>query len=123
MIIDGNESVLDRLSGINKQRLEGYISCGLKKQEILSAFNVDEEKMENWCTENYGMNFSTLFEVVRQIARGEYLDTMKDLGFKGNPTAISIIDKVVNSDDSSASNGMVFNVNVKVENNDDKKCD
>jgi hypothetical protein len=122
MIIDSNESMLNNIS-INKGRLEAYIGCGMKKTEIISAFNTTSEEMEKWCQENYnGMNFSTVFEVVRQMSRGIYLDMMKDLGFKGNPTAISIIDKVVNSDDENANTGMVFNVNVKVESNDDKQC-
>lgn len=122
MIIDSNESMLNNIS-INKGRLEAYIGCGMKKAEIISAFNTTSEEMEKWCQENYnGMNFNTVFEVVRQMSRGIYLDMMKDLGFKGNPTAISIIDKVVNSDDDNANTGMVFNVNVKVESNDDKQC-
>lgn len=121
MIIDGNESILDSRIQLNKTRLEGYISVGMKKSEILTAFNVTTEEMEEWCLVNYNMNYNTVFEVVRQIARGEYLDCLKDLGVKGNPTALSIVDRFVNSDDNGGNTGMVFNVNVRTESSDDKK--
>lgn len=58
MIIDSNDSMLNGVS-INKGRLESYISCGLKKAEIISAFNTTPEDMEKWCLDNYGMNFNT----------------------------------------------------------------
>lgn len=122
MIIDSANSIIEGIK-INKGRLEGYISVGMKKSEILSAFNIGVVEMNNWCNENYGMNFDTVFEVVRQVARGEYLDCLKELGVRGNPTAMSIIDKFVNSDDAGGNAGISFNVNVKMENSDDKKCD
>ena len=122
MIVDSANSIIEGIK-INKGRLEGYISVGMKKAEILSAFNMATVDMNNWCMENYGMNFDTVFEVVRQVARGEYLDCLKELGVRGNPTAMSIIDKFVNNDDAGGNSGISFNVNVKMENSDDKKCD
>lgn len=121
-IIDGDVSVIDTKMSLNKTRLEGYISVGMKKNEILKAFNVTLEDMNSWCLAAYGMNYDTVFEIVHQIARGEYLDTMKDLGFKGVSNAISVIDRFLNSDDGGGNSGMVFNVNVNVENSDAKKC-
>lgn len=122
VIIDSDESIVQEVR-LNRGRFESYISVGLKKQEILTAFNVESEEMNNWCSENYGMNFDAAYEMIRQIIRGEYLDAMKDLGFKGNPTAISIIDRFINVEDTGANNKMVFNVNVNVEKDDDKRCE
>ena len=121
MLLDGNESVLDRLT-LNKTRLEGYIACGMKSGEILTVYNKTGAEMDEWCMKEYGMPWKTVFELVRQVARGEYLDTVKDLGLKGNPTALSIVDKVINNENADETTGMVFNVNVKVETNDDKEC-
>ena len=122
MIIDGNSSILDGIS-LNKARFEGYIACGLKKNEILTALNITAPEMDKWCEENYnGHNFNTVFEMIRQLTRGEYLDAVRDLGLKGNPTALSIIDRVVNNDNADETSGMVFNVNVKVESDNDKQC-
>ena len=121
MIIDGNSSILDGIK-LNKTRVEGYIACGMKSSEILTIFNVDSVAMDKWCTEEYGMPWKTVFELIRQATRGEYLDTVKDLGLRGNPTALSIIDRVINNDNADEVSGMVFNVNEKVESDNDKQC-
>lgn len=121
MIIDGNTSILDNIT-MNKTRVEGYIACGMKSSEILTIYNVSGIEMDKWCMEEYGMPWKTVFEVVRQATRGEYLDTVRDLGLKGNPTALSIVDRVINGDNADETTGVVFNVNVKVENSDDKEC-
>lgn len=122
MIIDGNDSILDNIS-LNKGRFETYISVGLRKNEILTAFNVEVEEMDKWCAENYnGHSFNTVYEIIRQNVRGEYLDCLKDLSIKGNPTAMSIIDRMMEKDEGDNANGMVFNVNVRVESEHDKEC-
>ena len=121
MIIDGNSSILDNIK-LNKGRVEGYVACGLKSGEILTAFNISSVDMDKWCMEEYGMPWRTVFELLRQVTRGEYLDVVRDLGLKGNPTALSIVDKVINGDNADEASGMIFNVNVKVESADDKEC-
>ena len=121
MLLDGNESILDKLT-LNKTRVEGYIACGLKSGEILTIYKKTAVEMDQWCNENYGMPWKDVFEIVRQATRGDYLDKVMDLGIKGNPTALSIVDKVINGDNADETTGMVFNVNVKVESADDKQC-
>lgn len=123
MIIDGNDSVLDSVS-LNKGRFEAYIACGLRKNEILTAFsNITAADMDTWCQKNYnGLDFNTCYEIIRQNTRAEYYDALKDLGLKGNPTAMAIVERFVGREEDDSSSGMVFNVNVKVESNNDKEC-
>lgn len=121
MLIDGAVSILDNIK-LNKTRLEGYVACGMKSSEILTIFRVSNEEMNTWCEKEYGMDWKTAFELIRQATRGIYLDAVMDLGVKGNPTALSIIDKVVNNDNADETSGVVFNVNVKVETDNDKQC-
>ena len=120
MIIVGNSSILDNIK-LNKGRVEGYIACGMKSGEILTVFHISAIDMDKWCMEEYGMPWKDAFEMIRQATRGEYLDAVKDLGIKGNPTALSIVDKVINGDNAEETNGMIFNVNVKVETDNDKE--
>ena len=122
MIIDGNSSILDTIK-LNKGRFEAYISVGLRKSEILVAFNVTSEQMDDWCMQNYnGHNFATVYEIIRQNVRGEYLDCLKDLSIKGNPTAMAIVDRMTEKDEESEASGMIFNVNVRIETDNDKEC-
>ena len=121
MLTNGKVSILDEIE-LSKARLEGYIACGMKSSEILTIFRMSSEKMDEWCKQEYGMDWKTTFELVRQATRGIYLDAVMDLGVKGNPTALSIIDKVVNNDSADEVGGMVFNVNVRVETDNDKEC-
>lgn len=123
MIIDGNESILDGIT-LNKGRFEAYIACGLRKTEILTAFsNISGGQMDAWCQQNYnGLDFNTCYEIIRQNTRAEYYDALKDLGLKGNPTAMAIVERFADREDGDGSSGMVFNVNVKVESSNDKEC-
>jgi len=121
MLLDGNESILDKLT-LNKTRVEGYIACGMKSSEILTIYHISGAEMDKWCEQEYGMNWKTAFELLRQATRGEYLDMVRDMGLKGNPTALAIVDKVINGDNADETSGMIFNVNVKVESADDKQC-
>ena len=121
MLTNGKVSILDEIE-LSKARLEGYIACGMKSSEILTIFRLSSEEMDKWCKQEYGMDWKTTFELVRQATRGIYLDAVMDLGVKGNPTALSIIDKVVNNDSADEVGGMVFNVNVRVETDNDKEC-
>lgn len=121
MLLDGNTSILDNIK-LNKTRLEGYVACGMKSSEILTAFRVSVIEMDKWCKENYGMAWKDVFELLRQVTRGEYLDAVRDLGLKGNPTALSIVDRVINNENADETSGITFNVNVKVETDHDKEC-
>ena len=121
MIIDGDVSILDKIN-LNKGRFEAYVACGLRKSEILSSFfNISSADMDKWCKENYnGLDFNTCYEIIRQNTRAEYYDALKDLGLKGNPTAMAIVERFTDREGGDNGSGMIFNVNVRVENNDDK---
>ena len=121
MIANSNVSILDDIQ-LNKGRVEGYVACGMKSSEILTIFRLSAVEMDKWCIEEYGMSWKDAFELIRQATRGEYLDAVKDLGIKGNPTALSIVDRVINGDNADETSGVVFNVNVKVESENDKQC-
>lgn len=100
---------------------EGAIAVGIKPAALLVMFNATGKEMDEWCVENYGRNFATTFEMVKQCAYKEFLTTVKTLGYRGNPSALNIINQAIN--DNAASNvvKIVFDNNVSIEGEDDKE--
>ena len=78
--------------------------------------------MDEWCQKEYDMDFNTTYEILKQLTYVEWKECLKALGEKGNPTAMSIIQERLAEDAEEQASGIVFQVNVKVENENDKHC-
>ena len=116
-------SIIDRFP-LDKETFEDkVIGIGTRKDVVLTIFRKTEEEMNTWCMENYGLNFKTTYELLKQMTYAEWKECLKGLGEKGNPTAMSIMQERLAEDLEESTNGIVFNVNVKVENEDAKSCD
>ena len=104
-----NESVL------NKKNFEGFVGLGHSKKEILEVFAVslspedlgesaDYAKLDKWCKDNYEMGFDQIYSLLQAITVKKFEDCMLDLGIRGNPSAISIMNEVIRKKES---NGLV----------------
>lgn len=89
-------SILDEVV-LNIENFEGAIAVGMSKAAIQTMFHKTSREMDEWCVANYhGLNFSTVWEMVKQCAYKEFLDTVKGLGYRGNPSALNIINNAIN---------------------------
>ncbi|MCR4661734.1 MAG: hypothetical protein K5765_07045 [Clostridia bacterium] len=81
--------------------------------------------MDLWCMENYkGCNFRYVYELVRQLTLKEYFEAMKELGFRGNPSALAIINNAIQRLDGGSTIKIVFDNNgVDTESEEDKVND
>lgn len=105
---------------------EGAIAVGLNQREILTMFAMKKWEMDEWCKQNYkGRDFDAVFSIVKQLTYAKYLEVVKGLGYRGNASALNIINNVLN--ERAQNNGIVKIVfdsaEMKKENDDDKKCD
>lgn len=114
-------SILDKYI-LNKDNFEGAIAVGAKPQEILTMFQKTGTEMDVWCGENYGIaSFHTVWECVRQAAYVEFMQCVKALGERGNPSALGIISKAINEhNDADKVVQIVFKNNLKEETEEDK---
>ena len=102
-----NESVL------NRKNFEGFVGLGHSKKEILQVFAVSLSPadlgesasyamLDKWCKENYdGLGFDKVFDLLQAITVKKFEDCMLDLGIRGNPSAISIMNEVIRKKEGS----------------------
>ena len=114
-------SILDEYE-LTIEKFEGAIAVGRNMQQILTMFQKTGAEMDNWCKENYnGCNFSRVYEVIRQVTLNEYFNVMRELGYRGNPSALNIINNAIQELDGSNTFKIVFeNSGVVNEENEDK---
>lgn len=109
---------------LNRDTFEAAIAVGRLPHQMLAQFNVTEKEMDEFCLKNYGRNFKLVHEWVRQCTIDEWLHTLKLMGVKGNPTAMQIVDKAIQKDESMGMVKIVFDQgSVKQETEEDKMDD
>lgn len=107
---------------LNIENFEDYIAVGTKPQQILTVFRKTGKEMDEWCKEAYGIaSFHTIYEMVRQAIYKEFLETVKELGCRGNPSALNIINQAISDHENDNVVKIVFENGLKEENEEDKK--
>ena len=117
-------SILDEYE-LTVEKFESTIAVGMNMQQILTIFQMTGAEMDKWCQEHYnGCRFARVYEVIRQMTLKEYFDVMKELGYRGNPSALAIINTAIQKLDAGNTIKIVFeNGGVKEENEEDKLND
>ena len=116
-------SILDNYK-LTIERFEGAIAVGRMPAQILLMFQKTSAEMDAWCAENYqGHNFKTVYEWIRQCTVETYLHCVHDLGMRGNPSALGIIDRAIQKDESMNTVKIVFNAGLPAETDEDKLND
>ena len=115
-------SLLERFPLTKEVFEDKVIGIGAKKTVVCTIFRKTPQEMDSWCMENYGMDFNTTYEILKQLTYAEWKECLKALGEKGNPTAMSIMQERLAEDAEEQASGITFNVNVKVESDNEKCC-
>lgn len=106
------------------EKFEGAIAVGRTSAQILTMFHKSSKEMDAWCAKNYqGNNFKTVYEWVRQCTVETYLHCVHELGIRGNPSALGIIDRAIQKDESMNTVKIVFNAGLPAETDEDKLND
>ena len=106
------------------ERFEGAIAVGRLPNQVLRMFNKSSREMDEWCAEHYnGHNFQFAYEWVRQCTVERYLQCVHDLGMRGNPSALAIIDKAIQRDESMSTVKIEFVTKLPEEGQEDKEDD
>ena len=114
-------SILDEYQ-LTIEKFEGAVAVGRNMQQICTMFQKTHKEMDEWCKENYnGANFQYVYEVVKQLTLNEYFEMMKELGFRGNPSAMAIINNAIQNLEGGNTLRIVFeNGGVREETEEDK---
>ena len=114
-------SILDDYK-LTVEKFEGAIAVGRNMHQICLMFQKTTKEMDEWCKENYnGANFAYVYEVVKQMTLNEYFEMMKELGYRGNPSAMAIINAAIQNLDAGNTLKIVFeNGGVQEETEEDK---
>ena len=115
-------SILDEVK-LDVENFEGAIAIGMKRAEILTMFDVNESEMDEWCLKQYGKKFDVVYAIIKQCTYKEFLDTVRTLGFRGNPSALNIINQAINDKSQNSVVKIVFDNNVPTEEEEEKEND
>ena len=114
------ESLFDKYKLV-KDKFELVVGVGMSKARVLIIFHKTEKEMDDWCKEEYGFNFSTTWDMLRNMAYSEFLDTVHILGARGNPSALNILNGALNSLASTQTVKIVFGNDVPEETEEDSE--
>lgn len=112
-------SILDEYK-LTVEKFEGAIAVGRTPSQILAMFNKSSKEMDQWCQETYKHDFKLIYEWVRQCTVESYLHCVHELGMRGNPSALGIIDKAIQKDESMNTVKIEFITALPLENEEDK---
>ena len=116
-------SILEKYK-LTKENFENAITVGLKKNQLLLMYQKTSAEMNEWCEENFGIkDFDLVYEIIRATALQGFHELVEMLGARGNPTALNILNQALSEESDNQVNRIVFDVNVRKETDDDKKCD
>lgn len=106
------------------EKLEAAIGHGLTHQQILTAFRVSGKEMDDFCKKNYnGCNFAYVYNAVRQMALDSFFETCQALGYRGNVSALNIINTAIQRLGQDQTVRIVFDNNLPKEDEEDKLND
>ena len=129
-----NGSLLDEYS-LNKAKFEGVVGLGASKSEVLKLFSVslspedlgksaDFAKLDRWCQDNYnGMDFATVYDLIQAMTVKKFEDAMLELGVRGNPSAIAIMNEVIRKKENNGIVQVNFVNSLPLESEEDKEDD
>lgn len=115
-------SILERHK-LTIENFEDAIAVGMSAQQVRTMFNVTNGELDAWCMENYKHNFSTTWEIIRQATYQEFLGIVRELGYRGNPSALNILNSNISSHAADNIVKIVFDNNMKKEDEKDKEDD
>lgn len=114
-------SILDEFT-LCKENVEDMISVGMTQKQIQLAFNLTERELNEWTKQEYGFDrFQIVYDMVRQRAYSQFLQTVAKLGDRGNPSALSIINNaLLQMNQENKVVKIVVENNVQLETEEDK---
>lgn len=104
-------------------RLEAAIAVGRSRAQILAMFNKTPAELDEFCLREYGHPFRLVHEWVRQCTIERYLEAVHDMGMRGNPSALGIIDRAIQKDESMSATRIVFVSSLPGEGDEEKRDD
>lgn len=119
---------------LTKPKFETVVGLGAPKKEVLKIFAVSlspetygegatEAMLDKWCQENYNLPFGTVYDLLQSITVKKFEDSMLDLGLRGNPGAIAIMNEVIRKKESSSLVAVNFVNTLPPESEADKEDD
>lgn len=127
-------SLLNEIA-LTKSNFEGYVGLGRSKKEVLEVFSLalspedlgasaDYALLDKWCKENYnGLGFDHVYALIQAATLKRFEEAMTELGVRGNPSAIAIMNEVIRKKENSGIVQVNFVNTLPLETEEDKEDD
>lgn len=142
-----NGSLLDGYT-LTKSKFEGVIGLGATQAEVRRMFCIPALRyagkdttgldvidycaangkevdgiINKWCLDNYGLPYTSMYCLIQEMTVKEFENAMMELGVRGNPSAIAIMNEVVRKKENSGIVQVNFVNSMPLETEDDKADD
>ena len=120
---------------LNKNNFEAAISYGNSKKEVLKMFSLSLSPedlgegatyamLDKWCKENYGgLGFNHVYDLLQAAVVKKYQDYLLELGIRGNPSAIAVMNEVILKKENNGIVQINFVNELPAETEEDKEND
>jgi len=118
---------------LNKENFEAAVGLGNSKKEILEMFalslspddlgqSASYAMLDKWCKETYsGLGFDHVFSLLQAATMKKYKDAMLELGIRGNPSAIALMNEIILKKENSGIVQVNFVNSLPLESEEDKE--
>lgn len=124
-------SLLDEFA-LTKEKFETVVGLGSPKAEVLKIFSIalspetygegaTMAMLDKWCLENYNLPFGTVYDLLQSVTVKKFEDCMLELGLRGNPSAIGIMNEVIRKKESNGVVQVNFVNSLPLESEEDKE--
>lgn len=79
--------------------------------------------LDKWCLQEYQMPFKSVYDLIQSMTVKEFEDCMLELGIRGNPSAIAIMNEVIRKKENSGIVQVNFVNTLPLEGESDKEDD
>ena len=118
---------------LSAEKFETVVGLGASKSEVLKIFSIGLSpedlgqgatyaKLDEWVKKNYGgLSFEAAYDLIQSITVKKFEDAMVELGVRGNPSAIAIMNEVIRKKESSSVVTVNFVNSLPAESEEDKE--
>lgn len=127
-------SLLDEFA-LTPEKFEMVVGLGTPKAEVLKMFSISLspedlgegatfEKLDKWVREHYNnVPFNVVYDLLQSMTVKKFEDCMLELGVRGNPSAIAIMNEVIRKKENASVSQVVFVNKMPLETEADKEDD
>ena len=93
--LDRRGQTVEEMSALTRDNFELYVGVGTSQEDLMIIFRKKRGELDEWCRQNYSLNFDDTYALLLRIAVGQYKDVIAAFASEGHKTAMSTMNELV----------------------------